>query len=174
MKENNIQEIWKDIPGYEGHYQASNFGRIRSLKRNNVRILKPAETIWGYYIVRLYQNNVAKVSSVHRLVWLAFNGSIPENYQINHLNENKLDNRLENLSLCTAKENINFGTRTKRASEKLCKCIQMIDENNNTLKTFNSLIEAARFFNKKSSSVISRCLNGLYKSAYGYKWKFEA
>ena len=174
MKENNIQETWKDIPGYEGLYQASNLGRIRSFKYNNVRVLKPGKTREGYYIVILYLNSVRKSASVHRLVWTAFNGPIPEGLQINHLNENKADNRLENLSLCTAKENINYGTRNKRAGEKHCKRIQMLDKNNNILKTFNSLKEAAQFLNKKSHSNISKCLHGKIKSAYEYKWKFEA
>ena len=176
MKENNIQETWKDIPGYEGLYQASNLGRIRSFKRNNIRILKPGKNRdgSGYYIVKLYLNSVRKNVSVHRLLWTAFNGPIPEGLQINHLNENKADNRLENLSLCTAKENINYGTRNKRAGEKHCKRIQMLDKNNNILKTFNSLKEAAQFLNKKSHSNISKCLHGKIKSAYEYKWKFEA
>ena len=179
MKENNIQETWKDIPGYEGLYQASNLGRIRSFKRNNIRILKPGKNRdgSGYYIVKLYLNSVRKNVSVHRLLWTAFNGPIPEGLQINHLNENKADNRLENLSLCTPKENTNYGTRNKRVSEKHCKRIQMLDKNNNILKTFNSLKEAAQFLNKNkttASSGISKCLHGKSKSAYGYKWKFEA
>ena len=177
MKENNIQETWKDIPGYEGLYQASNLGRIRSFKYNNVRVLKPGKTREGYYRVILYLNSVKKNASVHRLVWTAFNGPIPEGLQINHLNENKSDNRLENLSLCTAKENINYGTRNKRAGEKQCKRIQMLDKNNNILKTFNSLKEAAQFLNKNkttANSNISSCLHGKRKSAYRYKWKFEA
>ena len=179
MKENNIQETWKDIPGYEGLYQASNLGRIRSFKRNNIRILKPGKNRdgSGYYIVKLYLNSVRKNVSVHRLLWTAFNGPIPEGLQINHLNENKADNRLENLSLCTPKENTNYGTRNKRVSEKHCKRIQMLDKNNNILKTFNSLKEAAQFLNKNkttASSAISSCLHGKRKSAYRYKWKFEA
>ena len=173
MKENNIQEIWKEIPGYEGHYQASNFGRIRSLKRNKVRILKQGRRR-GYYMVQLCLNNVAKNASVHRLVWSAFNGPIPEGLEINHKDEDKANNALLNLELVTPSQNVNYGTRNKRVSEKMCKRIQMLDKNNNTLKTFNSLKEAAQFLNKKYYTNISCCLNGYSKSAYGYKWKFEA
>ena len=174
MKENNIQEIWKEIPGYEGIYQASNFGRIRSLKYNEVRILKPGILRSGYYMVQLYLNNVGKTLKVHRLVWLAFNGPIPEGLEINHKHEVKTNNALLNLELATHSQNMNYGTCSKRISEKLSKRIQMLDKNNNTLKTFNSLTEAAQFLNKKSVGNISRCLNGYRKSAYGYKWKFEA
>ena len=83
------KEIWKDIPGYEGHYQASNFGKIRSLKYSKVRILKPSKNGSGYHTVLLYLNNVAKNLSIHRLVWISFNGPIPEGLEINHLNEKK-------------------------------------------------------------------------------------
>ena len=177
MKENNMQEIWKDIPGYEGLYQASNLGRIRSLKRNKVRILKPCRNKNGYYMVNLYRNNVSKVSSVHRLVWLVFNGPVPEGLQINHRDEDKANNALLNLELVTPSQNVNYGTRNKRISEKLGKRIQMLDKNNNTLKTFNSLKEAAQFLNKNKNTAcsnISCCLHGHIKYAYGYKWKFEA
>ena len=181
MKENNIQETWKDIPGYEGLYKVSNTGKVKSMnyRHSDVpRILATLDNGYGYRRVRLYNvNKKYKYYSVHRLVWEAFMGSIPEGLQINHLNENKADNRLENLSLCTQKENTNYGTRNKRASEKNCKRIQMLDKNNNILKTFNSLKEAAQFLNKNkttASSGISKCLHGRKKSAYGYKWKFEA
>ena len=181
MKENNIQETWKDIPGYEGLYKVSNTGKVKSMnyRHSDVpRILATLDNGYGYRRVRLYNvNKKYKYYYVHRLVWEAFMGSIPEGLQINHLNENKADNRLENLSLCTAKENINYGTRNKRAGEKLCKRIQMLDKNNNILKTFNSLKEAAQFLNKNKTTAhsnISKCLHGKRKSAYRYKWKFEA
>ena len=178
MKENNIQETWKDIPGYEGLYKVSNTGKVKSMnyRHSDVpRILATLDNGYGYRRVRLYNvNKKYKYYYVHRLVWEAFMGSIPEGLQINHLNENKADNRLENLSLCTPKDNNNYGTRNKRASEKLCKRIQMIDKNNNILKTFNSLKEAAQFLNIKSHGNISKCLHGKRKSAYRYKWKFEA
>ena len=170
-----MQEIWKDIPGYEGHYQASNFGKIRSFKRNKVRILKSCrDVLWGYYRVTLCLNSVRKIARVHRLVWSAFNGPIPEGLEINHKDEDKANNALLNLELVTPSQNVNYGTRNKRVSEKMCKRIQMLDKNNNTLKTFNSLKEAAQFLNKKYYTNISCCLNGYSKSAYGYKWKFEA
>ena len=169
-----MNEIWKPIPGYEGHYQASNLGRIRSLKYNEARVLKYSITRDGYYRVNLYRNNVKKYSLIHRLVWSAFNGAIPEGLEINHRDEDKTNNALLNLELVTPSQNINYGTRNKRVSEKNCKRIQMLDKNNNTLKTFNSLTEAAQFLNKTSVCNISQCLNGHSKSAYGYKWKFEA
>lgn len=107
------KEIWKDIPGYEGLYQASNLGRIRSLIYNKVHILKTSNTGSGYYKVNLYLNKVMKSPKVHKLVWTTFNGPIPEGLEINHHNEKKNDNSLTNLELVTRKENNNFGTRTE-------------------------------------------------------------
>ena len=167
------KEIWKPVLGYEETYFVSNKGRVKNKKGY---IMKPYTNAKGYLRLNLSYGKPTK-KFIHRMVWEAFNEPIPEGLQINHLNENKADNRLENLSLCTAKENINYGTRNKRAGEKLCKRIQMLDKNNNILKTFNSLKEAAQFLNKNkttASSVISSCLHGKSKSAYGYKWKFEA
>ena len=164
------KEIWKPVLGYEETYFVSNKGRVKNKKGY---IMKPYTNAKGYLRLNLSYGKPTK-KFIHRMVWEAFNEPIPEGLQINHLNENKADNRLENLSLCTPKENTNYGTRNKRASEKHCKRIQMLDKNNNTLKTFNSLTEAARFLNIKSHGNISHCLHGKSKSAYEYKWKFEA
>ena len=161
MKENNIQETWKDIPGYEGLYQASNLGRIRSFKRNNIRILKPGKNRdgSGYYIVKLYLNSVRKNVSVHRLLWTAFNGLIPEGLQINHLNENKADNRLENLSLCTPKENTNYGTCIARRAKKFSKPVIQLDKNGNFIKEWSSSHEIQRQLGYLASNIRSCCCN---------------
>ena len=166
------KEIWKDIPDYEGQYQASNFGRIRSFKHNEVRILKFSRCGSGYCKVKLYLNKVSKCSSVHRLVWLAFNGSIPENYQINHLNENKTDNRLENLSLCTAKENMNYGTRTERAAKHFRKPVLQLDKQGNFIKEWSSSCEIQRQLGYADSHIRSCCRN-VIPSAYGFIWKHK-
>ena len=122
-------EIWKDIPNYEGLYQASNFGRIKSFdkviaQKNNSRaikkgrILKPSTSHSGYYQIVLSKQSIRKSYKVHRLIWLAFYGSIPEGYEVNHINEIKTDNRVSNLNLMTAKENLNWGTRNERIAKK--------------------------------------------------------
>ena len=120
-------ETWKDIQGYEGLYQVSNLGRIRSLDRivnakngskqtKKSRILVQEITIHGYCRVRLFDcDGKAKHYAVHRLVLSAFNGD--SDLPVNHINEIKTDNRLVNLEYCTAKENCNHGTRNKRISE---------------------------------------------------------
>jgi hypothetical protein len=125
-------EKWRDIEGYEGLYQVSNFGRVRSLDRVVFQ-----KNRWGqlwkvtykgtilkqykqpYYLeVDLCKDGVKKHHLVHRIEYEAFNGKIPEGMQVNHINEIKTDNRLENLNLMTPSENINWGTRNERDADK--------------------------------------------------------
>ena len=100
----NYKEIWKDIPNYEGMYQVSNLGRIKSLKFGKEKIIKLDLDSKGYLRVRLSNNNISERKKVHRLVMLVFMGS--SDLQVNHKNGIKSDNRLENLEYCTASENV--------------------------------------------------------------------
>lgn len=97
------EEIWKDIPNYEGLYQVSNLGRVKSFKRGKEKILKPRLDRVGYYHVGLCEGGERKSNLVHRLVMLAFVGE--SDLQVNHKNGAKSDNRLENLEYCTSSEN---------------------------------------------------------------------
>ena len=115
------EEIWKDIVGYEGLYQVSNTGKIKSLNYNHTgreKILKQRLFNRGYLYVGLWKNGKQKYFSVHRLEYEAFYGEIPKGMQVNHINEIKTDNRLENLNLMTPKENTNWGTAIQRRAEK--------------------------------------------------------
>jgi hypothetical protein len=116
-------EVWKDIPGFEGRYQASTHGRIRSYDREqefggrygcNVRklrgrIIKPHASPLGYLYLALFKDTVRHSWLVHRLILLTFNG--PSDLQVNHKNGVKADNRLENLEYCTSSENLLHCTR---------------------------------------------------------------
>lgn len=121
------QEIWKDIKGYEGKYQVSNFGNVRSLMYHNAKeikrisLLKPATDGSGYFRCALSKNNILTTFKVHRLVAQAFIPN-PNNYpQINHIDGNKKNNRVENLEWCTNSmnqihaysNNLNQGARGK-------------------------------------------------------------
>lgn len=101
-------EIWKDIPNYEGYYQVSSLGRVKSLNYNRTRkprVLKQGLDGYGYPKSCISKDGKAKNIRVHRLVMLAFKGK--SELQVNHINGIKTDNRLENLEYCTQSENIN-------------------------------------------------------------------
>jgi len=116
------KEIWKDVPNYEGLYQVSNLGKVRSLKFGKERVLKPYANGAGYYQVDPCKDGVKKKKSIHRLVMLAFVGE--SDLQVNHKNGIKTDNRLENLEYCTRSENaqhafdtgLNIGRRGEKNS----------------------------------------------------------
>ena len=175
MKE--IIEIWKDIPNYEGIYQASNLGRVKSFYGLKEKILKPGILNNGYYRVILCKQSIKKTYLVHRLVWETFNGTIPEGLQVNHINEVKIDNRLSNLNLMTQKENINWGTRNERIAKKQIngKCSKSVLQftlDDILVKEYPSTKQAERetgFANQH----INACCNGKYKQAYGYKWRYK-
>lgn len=112
-----IIEQWKPIVGYEGLYEISNLGRVKSLNYRHTgkeRILKPANNGDGYLAVNIYRNGQRKMLKVHRLVAAAFIPN-PEGFeQVNHINEDKTNNCVSNLEFCDAKYNANYGTRTER------------------------------------------------------------
>lgn len=111
------KEIWKDVVGYEGLYQVSNLGRVKSLFRYK-KILKQFEDNKGYLRVTLYKNNKSKSIKVHKLVAEAFIPN-PNNYDcINHKDENKTNNRVENLEFCSFYYNLMYGTRVQRIAKK--------------------------------------------------------
>lgn len=181
--DNLEKEIWKDIPNYEGLYQASNLGRIKSLERFRKgengslasvkeRILKPSINHKGYYRVALWKNSIPKRCLVHRLVWEAFNGTIPEGLQVNHISERKSENRLSNLNLMTPKENCNWGTGIERQAKKLSKVVLQFDLNDNFIKEFPSLMQVYRELGFNQGN-ISKCCKGKYKTAYGFKWRYK-
>lgn len=106
----NFQRDWKDVRGYEGLYQVSNDGLVKSLKARNKwnanRLLIPHSHHQGYLGIRLSRDGEVKEFRIHRLVMIAFIGEPPfENAEVNHKNGDKADNRIENLEWCTAKQN---------------------------------------------------------------------
>ena len=170
---NEAIEIWKEIPNYEG-YQVSNLGRVKSLERIDAlghrlkeKILKP-QLDGRYYQVCLCKQSVKKHYRVHRLVWEAFNGQIPEGLQVNHINEVKTDNRLSNLNLMTSKENCNWGSRNERIS----KPVLQFTLDNILVKEFPSAIQIERELGFSCGNIVN-CCKGRYKTAYGYIWRYK-
>lgn len=165
------KEIWKDILGYEGKYQVSNLGNVKSLNYNRTgkeKILQVITTSKGYIRISLCKDGITKNYKVHRLVWTAFNGVIPDGMQVNHINEDKSDNRLSNLNLMTCKANINWGTGILRR----CKLIVQYDLYGNLIKEWCSTIEAANELGIRQGH-ISECCLGKRKSIGGFNWKFK-
>ena len=161
-----MQEKWKEIKDYDGEYYVSNFGRVR----NKTRLLNPYKTQKGYRGVRLTKNNVVKNYLVHRLVAMAFIDN-PNNYPtINHKDENKENNRIDNLEWCSYSYNNNYGNRNKTVSEKMSKPVVRIDEFGNITR-FESLREGAEK-SKCCHGNVWKVLSGKRKTTGGYKWEY--
>lgn len=176
-------EIWRDIEGFIGFYQVSNFGRVRSLDRFcNGRKRKGSIMAFterkGYLYVHLRNGEISKSYSVHRLVAQAFIPN-PDNLpQVNHINEDKTDNRVENLEWCTTTYNLNYGNRNTRVGNKLrnnkrSKPVSQYTLDGELIKVWPSLSEIARNCPFDISAISANCL-GKYnsKTAYGYIWRF--
>lgn len=177
-----MQEIWKDVEGYEKLYQVSNLGRVKSLgnggsknsKFSSERILKlKSNKVTGYLYVRLSKDGKQKHYSIHRLVALAFLPN-PNNFpQINHKDEDKKNNTLQNLEWCSAEYNNNYGTHNKRmvvsltnypSKSKKVLCIE-------TNKVYPSTRQIERELGFANGNISAAC-NGKRKSAYGYTWRY--
>ena len=168
MTETN--EIWKDIPEYENLYKISSIGRVMSLNYLNTgkeKILKPRKEGKGYLKVTLSKEGEKKDFKIHRLVAQSFLDN-PDNLpQINHRNEDKKDNRVENLEYCDAKYNNNFGTHTQRMAK--AKSISVICVETGKIYQSARDIQRQLVFNQSN---ISKCCMDKYKSAYGFHWQY--
>ena len=170
-------EEWRDIPGYEGFYQVSSMGNIKSVCRVDSRgrerggnIMTPHANKKGYLMVHLSKNDGGKFFQVHRLVAFAFPeicGEWFKGAQVNHKDENKANNRAENLEWCTSKYNNNYGHRT----EKVSKRVKQLDLNGNVIETYKSASEASRATKTNRGNIYS-CLNGLRDTANNFRWRF--
>ena len=167
-----MEEIWKDIEGYEGLYQVSNVGRVRSFKYKKERILKQGITRKGYKSVILYTNNSPKHYTIHRLVANAFIPN-PDNLpQVNHKDENKTNNCMENLEWCDGKYNVNYGTGNKRRARTQSKKVLQFKPDGTFVKEWESAMAVERNLGFAHTH-ISDCCRGKYAHAYGYIWKFK-
>lgn len=161
-------EVWKDVPEYEGLYKVSSLGRIKNKKD---LIMSPELYHRGYYRVQLYSKGKRKHARINRLVAQAFIPN-PNNYpMVNHKDENKLNNRVGNLEWCTAKYNCNYGDFIKKSMQS-AKPLYQLDINGNIIKEFNSAHQVQKVLGYDRRAIMG-CCNGNCKSAYGYKWKYK-
>lgn len=177
--------MWKDIPGYEGLYQASDSGHIRSVDRfdiggNKIKgvVLKQRSARGGYLRVGLWKDGVMKTTLVHRAIAAAYVPNPEAKPQVNHVDENKENNTAENLEWVSCKENVNHGTRNARivansdrvgAAEKLRKSVIQMTIEDKVVAKWPSIRSAARATGINNGS-ISNCCRGIKKSTHGFKW----
>lgn len=184
-----MQEIWKDIEGYEGLYRVSNFGNVMSLNYRNTKThknLTPKINNDGYLWVELRKNTIPKPYLIHRLVAMAFITN-PNNYPlINHKDENKSNNNVLNLEWCTHSYNVlysikkrtrsAYGVRRAREDGKPYKYKGMVIQktlSGEFLKKYSNSLEVART-NNYNQWAITECCRGNRKTAYGYRWEFAS
>ena len=174
-----MEEIWKKIDGYNGRYEISNFGRLKSYaqKKTQGRITYGSIEKKGYCVVRLYDDyGNAKDYKVHRLVAEAFIDNPYHYTQVNHKDENKTNNCVNNLEWCTNEYNCNYGTRTQRATEsnRCCKTtskpIYSVDPDSG-IEYFDSIGEAERITGISHSNIIRALKNNCL--AGGRKWYYQ-
>lgn len=183
-----MKEIWKDIKGYEGIYQVSNLGRVRSLNRTYIlnngnpqsakgQIMSQYDTKDGYKGIKLRGLCVRKSFRVHRLVAQTFIPN-PENLpEVNHKDENKHNNIVSNLEWCTPKYNANYGTVKERLSIShkrnpiYSKPVAQFSMDGEFVKSYPSAKEAAKQTGLHAQN-IGACCRGIYSHSGGYRWQY--
>lgn len=195
-----MKEVWKDIEGYEGLYQISNLGNVKSLDRTQIQkrgdlyynkkykgqIIKSHLTHRGYCAVGVTKHNRHKNFSVHRLVARAFIPNPENKPEVNHIDGNKQNNRVDNLEWNTSSENLKhaYNNKLKTCTKKhrevakyqckknFSKKILQYNLNGEFLKEWDSITEASNFYNIPISG-ISQCCQGITKSAHKYIWRYK-
>ena len=183
-------EIWKDVAEYEGFYKVSNKGKVHSVARKDSigrkcggRMLTPRYDKDGYLRVTLHKNGKHKTRFIHRLVAGAFVPN-PNGYsEINHRDENKVNNYANNLEWCTREYNNNHGTRSERSGQARSKKVKAINIETNEVITFNSTVEVGR--KGYDQGGVAKACRGAYKGRAGklvggdgrtykgYRWSYE-
>ena len=189
-------EEWRDIKGYEGYYQISNMGRVKSVERTvrcgrgyriiPEKIKKGKDNGHGYLQVKLYKECKVKQPLVHVLVATAFLDN-PDNLpEVNHKDEDKTNNCVENLEYCSKSYNINYGTRNKRVAEKVSeklkgrkqseehikkksKPVFSVNKKSGLIMWWKSIMEAERCTGIDKGN-ITRCCQGKLKSVGNHYW----
>lgn len=179
-----MKEVWKDIEEYESLYQVSNQGRVRSLDRTVInngsirliegKLLKPINNGFGYLYINLCKDSKIKRTAIHRLVAKTFLPNPDNLAQVNHKNEIKSDNRVENLEWCNSKYNANYGNRNAKCTEskrnKYGKIVKQYDINGNLINIM--YMGDAIKIKKIYYANLIKCCKGKQKTAGGYIWRY--
>jgi len=200
-----FENVWLDVVGYEGKYQVNGNGEIKSLnykRTGEEKVLKLAKGKVGYFTVGFSKNGVCKHFYIHRIVYESFYGGIPKGMEIDHIDGNKMNNRVENLRCVTPKENINnpntlndtwrknvsdgnrkkyrnsdFRKKQAEAVRKatvsaLSKPVLQFSKDGKFIKRWNSAKDICNEYGYCNSS-ISQCCSGIFKTSHGFIWRFE-
>lgn len=195
-----MEEIWKNVKGYEGLYQVSNYGRIKSLGRYITRnrygktyrtwqkenIKTPTKNNKGYFTIKLSKDNIDYSPKIHRLVAITFELPLPEHLkwhdydelEVNHKDEDKSNNRIDNLEWCTHDYNCNYGTRNERHSlymtnnKLFSKTVLQYTKDGQFIAEYPSMMEASRKTGI-NNSCICMCCSGKRNSTGGFIWKYK-
>ena len=179
-----MEEIWKSVKGYEGLYEVSNLGRVRSLPRTDALgrpvkggIMKARPQKGGYMQIHLRDKNAKrKAHTVHRLVGMAFVQGYKEGLDINHKNEKRADNRADNLEWCTRAYNLNYNGCHERsiANHKQARAVIQMDCDGGILNEYASIVQAGKAVGIDPNLIghVCRC-RPHYHTAAGYRWKYK-
>lgn len=162
-----MNEEWKPVKGYEDLYLVSSYGKIKHIKKDKCRKLRPNKR--GYVQVNLSKENIIVTKSVHRLVAEVFIPNPERKTSINHIDGDKTNNKADNLEWCTTKENINHAIVTGLRNNSGANNSQSKTVANCRNQVFSTGKEAARYFNIKSSSNITKACKGIIP----YSGKYE-
>lgn len=176
-----MKEIWKKIKGFEGFYSVSNYGNVKHDKTESKagtgnyarqeHILKQRKNNAGYMLVDLYKGNKRHQMLVHRLVATAFLDNSLNHNVVNHKDENKTNNCIDNLEWCSQKYNMNYGEVAKKIGKANSKAVKQIDQNGNVVKIYFSAMQAQRETGI-SNGLINECIKGKRKKARGFVWEY--
>lgn len=182
-----MKEEWRPVPidEFKDFYEVSSFGRVRSIEHVQTRyksnysqpytvkghILAQAFNVGGYKIAHLSVNGYKKCLRVHRLVAMAFIPN-PDNLpQINHKDEDKTNNRVDNLEWCSSNYNLSYGSRLERISKSVSKPVVMVSKDGKDLRTFKSIKDAHDNTGASNGNIWAVC-NGRRNYAGGYAWRY--
>lgn len=164
-------ETWKPITGYE-NYEVSDIGNVKSTNFNRTgkaRLLKPYINAYGYKEVQLSKNGDVKHFTVHRLVAMMFLPNEKRHAEVNHIDEDKMNNCVSNLEWCGHKHNINHGTRTQRAIDGESVRVYCVETNT----FYKSASEAGKILGIKRTA-INNCLRGRCNTSGGFHWRYAS
>lgn len=163
------------LKGYEslkGHYYLNEKLKIVSSVNPSIK-LKSRLNSSGYVSYPLIKKDGKQMTVLlHRVIALAYVDNPNDYDEVNHLDENKLNNNIDNLEWCTHKQNCNHGTRNKRFSEKLMKPVAQINKKGDIVNIYPGVIVATKEMGLSSKSAITNCIAGLSKSCCGYRWEY--